>query len=583
MKFWISLFVLPLLVASCSDVADSEVQPSDKTISVSVGSGLALDIESRTSLAPDGTTVKWTTGDKIALWAVGGQGNTVLEACPFVLWHYNESYNAAKFTATIPVMPDDTYIYYAVSPTPIALDGTQATFDIPAVQDGSYLSDSDVMVATPVTGGALKEGDNSELVNLTFSHKVHILKINIPSNNLGEEVSELQINFPQPVAGRLTVDATRPDAAPVLANGTNQLILRFAEPLAIGTTVYAMIAPVDIPTTEAVTITAIGQTGESQPGIIAGRNFAAGHTTPIALHIPKMGRLFTRLTFALPADGGTSTLGEKVSNLTLTAPEGALFDNGSNVRAFTPDANGKYTLILKPSWRDNLSGKPVTVTYESASAIVSGAVTMPQITAYAANSVAFTVPYLLFEDFSKVETFSNNEEKKGVSDPDAIWIPGITGWSAARTGGSASKSVRIVGHREGAWSVGANYEARMDSPTLSGLKAGKSVSVKINYNFSGSTNKGTPYLKYGTSTAGGLISGATDAIESQVGELTLNDNRALDGSYDKVNYTHEYTATCTNASRFSWVAYGKDKTSGFNTVYFFYYVYFDNIKVSIAQ
>jgi len=146
--------------------------------------------------------------------------------------------------------------------------------------------------------------------------------------------------------------------------------------------VFAVIAPVELTAEQPVTITAICEAGESEPRNIPGKHFSEGHTTPIAYHIPAIGRYYTRLNFSLPADKGTATLGEAVGKITLTAPEGSLFDNGTNICQFTPDAEGKYTMVLKPSWTDNLSGKTVTVQYESESAVVSNTLTMPQITEF---------------------------------------------------------------------------------------------------------------------------------------------------------------------------------------------------------
>ena len=59
-------------------------------------------------------------------------------------------------------------------------------------------------------------------------------------------------------------------------------------------------------------------------------------------------------------------------------------------------------MVLKPSWTDNLSGKTVTVQYESESAVVSNTLTMPQITESGSNDITFSVPYLLAEDFSSI-------------------------------------------------------------------------------------------------------------------------------------------------------------------------------------
>lgn len=576
------LLALPLAFGSCSDFSDADTRPATGTISVSVGSGPKIDIESedrtRTQLGEDGVSVKWASDDQIALWAVNSRSETAFSKQVFKLYHYNTDYNTAKFRGDIPQMPADTYTYYAVSPVPPESNGTQATYLIPAVQNGDFNGDWDVMVAEPVKAPALEKNDTGETVQFQFRHKVHVLKIRIPKNDLGEKVSEITLAFPQPVTGRMTVDAADPDAEPTLTSGNNTLTLRFDSPKDAGDVVFAVIAPIELTAEQAVTITAICEVGESEPRDIAGKHFSEGHTTPIAYHIPAIGRYYTRLSFSLPADKGTATLGEEIEKITLTAPEGSLFDNGTNVREFTPDADGKYTMVLKPSWTDNLSGQTVTVQYESESAVVSNTLTMPQITEFDSNSVpAFSVPYLLAEDFSKVETFTNNEGTTGVNDPAAIWIPGLSGWSAARVGGSAGKSVRIVGHREGGFFVFADYEARMDSAPFTGLKEDKSVPVRISFNYSGSTNKGAPKLKYGTSTATGLINGANASVESQAGNISTNTN----GSYDNVNQSIEpFTATCTNASRIAWVAYGSD--GGFSGSYF-YYVYIDNVKVSIVN
>lgn len=576
------LLALPLVFASCSDYSDTDTRPATGTISVSVGSGPKIDIEpedkTRTELGEDGVTVKWSSDDQIALWAVNSRSEATLSKQVFKLYHYNAEYNTARFTGDITPMPEDTYTYYAVSPAPAESNGTQATYLIPSVQNGAFNGAWDVMVAEPVEAPALEQNQTGETVQFQFRHKVHVLKIRIPKNNLGEKISEITLAFPQPVTGRMTVDAADPDAAPTLTSGNSTLTLRFDEPKDAGDVVFAVIAPTELTADQPVTITAICETGESEPRDIAGKNFAAGHTTPIAYNVPAIGLLYTRLSFSLPADKGTATLGEEIGKITLTAPAGSLFDNGSNVREFTPDADGKYTMVLKPSWTDNLSGKTVTVQYESESAVVSNTLTVPQITAAENNDVpAFSIPYLLAEDFSNVTTFSDNEGTKGVNDPAAIWIPGLSGWSAARVGGSAGKSVRIVGHREGGLFVFADYEARMDSAPFTGLKEGRSVSVRISFDYSGSTNKGAPKLKYGTSTTAGLISGANASIENQAGDVTTNTN----GSYDKVNQAvTPFTATCTNTSRIAWVAYGSD--GGFSGSYF-YYVYLDNIKVSIVN
>lgn len=349
-NFRIIWLALPLVFGACSDSSDADTRPATETISVSVGSGPKIDIESedksRTQLGEDGVSVKWASDDQIALWAVNSRSETVFSKQAFKLYHYNTDYNTAKFRGDIPQMPADTYTYYAVSPVPSESDGTQATYLIPDVQDGGFNGDWDVMVADPVKAPALEKNDTGETVQFQFRHKVHVLKIRIPKNDLGEKVSEITLAFPQPVTGRMTVDAADPDAAPTLTDGNNTLTLRFDTPKGADDVVFAVIAPVELTAEQPVTITAICEAGESEPRNIPGKHFSEGHTTPIAYHIPAIGRYYTRLNFSLPADKGTATLGEAVGKITLTAPEGSLFDNGTNICQFTPDARELGTMDI---------------------------------------------------------------------------------------------------------------------------------------------------------------------------------------------------------------------------------------------
>lgn len=576
------LLALPFFAAACSTDAGDGSRPAAGSIRVTIGSGPRIEVQSqsRTELDENGQTIRWTEGDKIALWAVNSLSEHTLSAVPFEMLHYNQTYDDAKFTADITAMPlEERYDYYAVAPRPAATQELKASFKIPAVQDGTFDGAYDVMVADPIPGGgALTAGDNSQRIKLRFTHKVHVLMIRIPTSALGEPIKELALTFPTPVTGRLTVDAANPQAAPTLDGGENTLTLRFAEPKEAGATVYAIIAPVTFTDTDAIEIKAAGQNYESQPAYMPGKNFAEGRTTPILYNVPERAKAFTYLRFSLPEDG-TATLGEPIRSFTLTAPEGSVFDNGTNVRTVAVDGPGEYSIRFT-DFVDNLSGQQIAVSYESEHAIVAGTTfAMPQLAAETTNEIvpALAVPYLMQENFDTVETFSDNEGTTGINDPAAIWIPGISGWSAARAGGEAGKCVRIVGHREG-FIAYVSYEARMDSAPLSALKEGANVKIKVSFDFSGSSNKNSPWLKYGTSTAAGLINGANADIANQIGDFSIGSYGALDGSYDNVPYNMTYDATgCTNQTRLAWVSYGKDNAMGL-----FYYVYIDNIKVSIV-
>ena len=591
--------------------------PRPKQSAYPVGSGPKIDIESedrsRTQLGEDGVSVKWASDDQIALWAVNSRSETVFSKQAFKLYHYNTDYNTAKFRGDIPQMPADTYTYYAVSPVPSESDGTQATYLIPDVQDGGFNGDWDVMVADPVKAPALEKNDTGETVQFQFRHKVHVLKIRIPKNDLGEKVSEITLAFPQPVTGRMTVDAADPDAAPTLTDGNNTLTLRFDTPKGADDVVFAVIAPVELTAEQPVTITAICEAGESEPRNIPGKHFSEGHTTPIAYHIPAIGRYYTRLNFSLPADKGTATLGEAVGKITLTAPEGSLFDNGTNICQFTPDAEGKYTMVLKPSWTDNLSGKAVTVQYESESAVVSNTLTMPQITEFGNNDITLSVPYLLAEDFSNIIQFDydcnvgtgTSSSSAGNKDAHLLSDKGAIGWTAARVGGETGKcirsSCRFEGGGAGKASSYARYPGRIDSPPVSGIKSGKTVRVRVSFDYVGGqdswmmdSNKnkggtyGNPTFNYGYTTNSGQPNGG-DNLENPVEaeDIALETDKSWNTPLSNWN-TKTFLADFNSAHRISWKVNvnrigNVSSWTGIFGANGNHYLYLDNIKVSIVN
>lgn len=583
---WTFLLALSLGAASCSQAPEQTPQTEAKTIRVTVGSGPQFDIatnSTRTELDPDGTTVRWAVGDRMAMWAVNAStGSAHLAAHPFVLWHYNQTYDEAKFTADIPEMPEGNYTYYAVSPVPDAVSGTIASYDIAAVQDGSFEGAHDILVAAPVAGGALQPGDNSEAVSLAFAHKIHLLKIHIPVNRMNLPITRLTLTFPQPVTGRLTVDAADPDAPAQLAEGSNVLTLSFAEPKDAGDTVYAMIAPTELTADDRIEIKAYTQSKESLPATMHGKNYLAGHTTPIRLTIPEIYRV-TRIFFSLAGrDGSTdlaedlaggygcSTLGERVDSFTLTAPEGIDLGNGSNERSFTVNDANSYEIFYEGEFNDNLSGKQLTVTFDSEHTLTSRQFTMPQLTADDRNTVAgLAVPYLLEEDFGGCGNFSG-PEKTGNTAGEELSGAGLPGWYAgARANGTAGTCVNLQSYSN----IGGPFQSRLDSCPLSGIKEGKTVTVKIVFNSDWKKNKSSSMgLIVGRTSGHNLNSGIDNATN-----ISMADNRAA----STTNIPTLRTVTVANFTKSQSIAW---KTDGKNGTWFNYEdLYIDNIKVSISR
>lgn len=572
-RIWTTLLALPLVFASCSETPAADTKPAAGTIEVSIGSGPKIGIrtgaQTRTELDEDGKSVRWADNDRIVLWAVNSQVQTTIDRQVFKLWHYNAEYNTAKFTATVPEMPEDTYVYYAVSPEPVSAEGLKASYRIPAEQAGAFNGDYDIMVAHPIEGGALHQGDNSETVNLAFEHKVHVLKIGIPSNDLGEEISKITLTFPEPVAGTLTVDAADPAAAPQLTDGSDILTLSFDTPKKPGDTVYAVIAPVELTSEQEVTITATGTTRESRPKTFPGKHFAEGHTTPISYSIPPVGP--TTLRVSLP-DAGKSTLGENITRFTLTAAEGVdLSGGGSNVLTFPVETAGNFDFVFD-EFPETLAGQSVAVSYESENALLNGgSFVIPELMAGGTTTiVTLSVPYLMEEDFSRITSDFSGPEEAGNADGVELTNYGLPGWYAgARSKGYAGTSIALRSYSN----IGGPYHSRLNSCKLTNIKDGKTVTISVSFNGDWKKNKSSSMsLTVGRATGTKL----NDAINSST-SISLSNN----SSASTTNIPTPHTVRIgdfTNAQFIAW------KTAGQNgTIFNYDDVYLDNIKVSIAN
>lgn len=568
MKLWTTLLALPLAVVSCSDLPEADTRPAAGTIDVSVGSGPKIEIrteeKTRTELGEDGVTVTWAKDDQIALWAFDSKSEEVFGNRVLKLYHYNAEYNTARFTGKVPAMAEDSYTYYAVSPAPAEVSGTTAGYRIPAIQNGVFDGSCDVMVAEPITGAAaLRQGDNSAAVNFRFRHMIHVLKIRIPKNSLGEKITEMTLTFPEAVAGKLSVDITDPYAAPAVTEGSNTLTLRFDKPKDAGDTVFAVIAPVALGADQPISITAAGATRQSKPREFEGKDFSAGHTTPIAYNIPKVGP--TTLRFLL-ANTGEETLGERIGSFTVTAPEGTDLGNGSNAHTFAVEGAGSYDIVLE-DLPESLAGQTLQVAYDSENALLSDSFTIPPtLKAGGENDVAtLSVPYLLFEDFSGLTTdFEQETTNKDLSSS------GLPGWVAGnRSQGWAGICIAIRSYSN----LFGPYHSRFNSCKLAGIKDGKTITVRLEFNCDWKKNKSsTMNVQVGRATGTGL----NDAINSST-RIPMTDN-------SNASTTNIPTLRTVNIGGFTNAQFIAWKTDGKNGTMFNYdNVYIDNVKVSIVN
>lgn len=79
--------LLALTLVACSiEQTPQESGANGGKIKVSIGQ--TLNIKSRTSIGDDGHSAVWCDDDKIAIWAVGSDGNFALQAETFSLYRY---------------------------------------------------------------------------------------------------------------------------------------------------------------------------------------------------------------------------------------------------------------------------------------------------------------------------------------------------------------------------------------------------------------------------------------------------------------------------------------------------------------
>ena len=564
----ILLFAL-LFAGACNSSFEEPSPTSEGGVEVRVAVPTGVN---RAQIEENGVVTRWSSGDCIALWAREAEA-FALTAHTFTLWHFSQEYPTAYFTASIPPLTGSSYTYYASYPQPESVEGGVATYQLPAVQDGTSMRPYALMVAEPVQGVALNS-QNKEL-HLSFRNKLHLLKITIPEskNLLGKPLKRLDIIFPVEVTGRLTMDVTDPDSPVLLSKGSRVLTLEFPEPVDAGDVIWANIAPVDA---SGSMISFRGYSDDTESELIStmGKHFEEGHTTPIRLTIPTY-RKFTRLCFSV----GKNNLGEQIEKITITTPEGVTFPDGSKTRSFEPNAENNYELTFEGTITDNLSGGLFTMAFESKSAIVSSQFTMPQLSLYERNEIpAVDVPYLYFEDFATIKGYDDNGSGGRNLDSSGSAINDtfrVSGWTGNQTYGVAGKAIALRTRRE----TVAEYRGRLDSPSFKSLKSNASVKVKVIFDYGFSTEHSSTELKMhvGYTTTSGGISG-DDSISNRT-EITAQDR---EGSMDNVNhtYTAEYGGFTSN-HRLSFGLYSTYATSNaFNSKN--HWLYIDNIRISIV-
>ncbi len=576
------LSVCSLMLNACSKEYVSTASDNGK---VQVSIGQSLKIDTRTSIADDGTTAIWSGGDKIAVWAAASDGTYALEGEVFTMWHYNDALSSAIFTANITPMTEGVYTYYATYPEPKSVGGTTAVYELPQTQSASRFNGAcDIMVARPVeNAGALTDAKVNEM-DFSFSHKMHSLKVNIPrgGNMLGMPITRLEFTFPTNVTGDVAVDIADPLAPAVLTNGSNKLVLEIPDGADEGESVWGMIFPTDI--SGEITYTAYSGGYASFPRTITvAKSAEAAHITPMSLPIPELYRL-TEISLSI----GENNLGEDVQSVSI------LNENGNVIKTLPANTENEYILSYEGEFNAaQFSGKQFTARFESEHAIVEQPFTMPTITPYIKNIVEkpVDVPYLFSEDFSGINDISSNDEfpgERGTLSFEQNAVSFLSGWSGARIGAQAGTSIRIAARRE----TSARYYARVDSAPLANIKEGTSVKVAVTFDYGMGRQEGAlvsiiskPQLGQ-TCYLGSSTDASAQKSESSTGTFTDEIYiKEINGSYDYIPHKDDKCgrfeiAAAQNNTRIVW-RNRSDSNSGLTNGTFWFYI--DNVKVKIVK
>lgn len=566
--------------------------------------GICIGTDTRTTIDAASGTFSWDADDQIAVWARHADGSWEFSGKAFDLVAGNGS--KAYFGASLfSPMQEDSYTYYISYPVPENTSGTEATFRVPAVQDGLAGDGAGIMIGGPVEYGPLEPLDEGRPINeekgfgARMRHLLHFLRFYLPEGTdvLGEPVERIDISMPQDIAGTVSVDLESGNAS--LTDGSSGISLELEDPLEAGDGGFATAAI--FPPARAyeageqmtVNMYTASKWAVVAPISLRGRTFEAGHITSVPL-LPSEVRDFFSVIFAL----ASNNLGENVQKVTLTLPEGTVWPGtDSNVYTYAgglpTGASFRISSDSEQQFRA-LGGKSVSVRYESENAIVSQSLTLGDFSTGTNRNQNLDCPYLFAEDFSGAGTSLNQKGNLSASghstdtiEGSAYGLPGWTGNQIAVIEAGGNK-VLAIRHQNEYILLQGTYRGRCDSAPLSGIKPGHNVKVKVDFDYTGyAKGKNSPQITYGWTTNANALAGYYQGGSAAIKGGTLIENQAaslvtapLDGSADDVDIAASFEIDrATSAHRLSWDCMGSKTAMGTTQEW----IFIDNIKVKIAE
>lgn len=570
----------------------------------------------RTEMLSNGLSAAWTAGDELALWARTSAGSYALSSQVFKT--YGIDSERGYFTSTLSsAMADGTYTYMCCYPVPVSVSGTTATFDLPSVQDGKASGGADIMIATPVQHAALTtvpDPEDHSGLSLRMNRMMHQFRFWLPSeyDTFGEDLEEIILTMPQNIAGTVTADISAPSSTTDLSNGTSTMTLKLAEPVSGSSSqdnasfACAAVFPYNgtYTSSDYMNLTAYSKTYKAtiDPISLAGRTFAAGHSTPVKIKPVSVDKYY-RLTMNVR----DNHIGEPLLNVQIAfnGAEWYRYTNSTaegygnfthSVEALGTDGKDAYDLIVA-----SVESGVATYTYETEHALVTRPITADMMT-YDGNRIVLElgdVPYLLYEDFSGALATAHDDDYSSTSDTNLGgyvlngYMP-LDGWNASRFSIIEGEYVRINCRYEAAVLTYAKYCGRLDTPALKCLKSGASVNVRIEYDYAFQVPAGLNMADADETVSMYYVGTHTRSESSSIKGVKGNN---VAGAESNMHSFGPYTAGSlanmasqsvdfTSVGASTRIAFFVSTTRGQSDVQFLgnnsnYYLYLDNIKVYI--
>ena len=589
-----------LLAASCSRAPLTEPERGPVTVGFGVGA---------TKISTDASSglLSWEDTDEISVWAKNSAGAAALSANTFKLAASHKA--MAYFTAEIPSpMQEDSYTYRCLYPEAETLEGGLASYSIGAQQ---YQGSEPCVLWGEASHGPLtpidetRPVDDEALMNLRMSSLLHYFRFFIPegSDLLGQPVQKIKFSMPERIAGTIKVN---PDNGQIDAiEGASQEIV--LEGLSLSEGAYALAAIIPPGDTylegETMSITLYGSDKYAtiEPLVLKGRDFKAGHITSVAMRANQL-HDFYRLRFNYESN----LLGEDLQSITLSLEDGSNWPETDRPKLVFANRDGStlsvgQSLDIAFENKDNylsLSGKNIIVTYESENTLIQKSVTLSIDAASLSSTSSLACPYLFAEDFSNASTgrtgFNINGDLSATGhstktiEGTKYGLPGWTANQAAVLEDSGNKAMAIR-HENQTYGLQGTYRGRVDSAPLAHIKEGKSVKVRVSFNYTGysTSTKRTPQISYGWDTTQGAVVGYYQKGSSVIKGGALIANLAgdkvsapTDGSVSNISVSASFEIPdCTSLTRLSWDCYGANSGTGITQEW----IFIDDIYVQIIK